>query len=168
MPLLKNGHVAEDVWQIVADDAATPSDGPIVLSLARWQIERKNFTGRNAPIGVKLKNTDDVNALQADIDRLSLIVLDFPKYTDGRAYSQARILRERLDYTGELRATGQVLLDQLLFMQRCGFDAYDIDRPDAEDAWHKTQRSFDVFYQPTGDGRATVSELRRHLLGRAA
>lgn len=168
MPLLKNGRVSEDAWQPVADDAPAPGDGPIVLSLARWQAERQNFIGRNSPIGVHLKNTDDVTALEPDLDRLSLIVLDFPKYTDGRAYSQARILRERLDYLGELRATGQVLLDQLLFMQRCGFDAFVLNRPDAEAAWRKAQRAFTLFYQPTGDGRATINELRQHLLSLAA
>jgi uncharacterized protein (DUF934 family) len=168
MPLLKNGRIGEDSWQPVADDAPAPSDGPIVLSLARWQAERHKLIGRNAPMGVHLRNTDDVSVLQADLDRLGLIVLEFPKYTDGRAYSQARILRERLGYTGELRATGQVLLDQLLFMQRCGFDAFVLNRPDAEETWRKAQRSFNVFYQPTGDGRATISELRRHLLQRAA
>ncbi len=168
MPLLKNGRVGEDAWQKVPDDAPAPSDEPVVLSLARWQAERQNFLGRNAAIGVHLKNTDDVAALQPDLDRFGLIVLDFPKYTDGRAYSQARILRERLGYTGELRASGNVLLDQLLIMQRAGFDAFVIDRQDAEQAWRKAQRAFNVFYQPTGDGRATISELRRHLLHRAA
>lgn len=168
MPLLKNGRVSEDAWQPVIDGAPAPSDGPIVVSFARWQVERETFAGRNAPIGVQLKNTDDVTALQADLGRLGLIVLEFPKYTDGRAYSQARILRERLGYAGELRATGQVLLDQLLFMQRAGFDAFVLNRPDAEAAWRKAQRTFSVFYQPTGDGRATVNELRRHLLSQAA
>lgn len=168
MPLLKNGRTSEDAWQPVADEAPAPGHGPILVSFARWQAERESLLGRNAPVGVRLKNTDDVTALKPDLDRIELIALEFPKYTDGRAYSQARILRERLAYAGELRATGQVLLDQLLFMQRCGFDAFVLDRPDAEAAWRKAQRSFSLFYQPTGDGRATISELRRRLLHQAA
>jgi uncharacterized protein (DUF934 family) len=168
MPLLKNGRAVSDPWQPVADEAPAPSDGPIVVSFARWQAERASLLGRSAALGVRLKNTDDVKALQPDLQRLGLIVLEFPKYTDGRAYSQARLLREQLGYCGELRATGQVLLDQLLFMQRAGFDAFALERQDAEAAWQKAQRSFTLFYQPTGDGRAPVSELRRHLLQQAA
>lgn len=164
MPLLKNGHVSEDAWQAVADDAPLPSDGAIVISLDRFKAEPDRLFGRNAPLGVLLKNTDDVRALAEHVGRLSLIVLQFPKYTDGRAYTQARVLREELGYAGELRATGNVLLDQLLFMQRCGFDAFEMARPDAELAWRKAVSTFNVFHQPTGDGRATILEQRRRAL----
>lgn len=164
MPLLKNGRVSEDAWSPVADDAPLPPDGAILISFARFKAEPNRFFGRNSALGIRLKNTDDVRALAEHVGRLSLIVLDFPKYTDGRAYSQARILREELHYTGELRATGNVLLDQLLFMQRCGFDAFEMARPDAELAWRKAISAFDVFNQPTGDGRATIFEQRRRQL----
>jgi uncharacterized protein (DUF934 family) len=164
MPLLKNGRVSEDAWSPVDDDVPLPSDGAIVISLDRFKAEPDRLGGRNTALGIRLKNTDDVRALAEHVGRLSLIVLDFPKYTDGRAYSQARILREELGYTGELRAVGNVLLDQLLFMQRCGFDAFEMVRPDAELAWRKAVSAFSVFNQPTGDGRATIFEQRRRVL----
>ncbi|MGE0151130.1 MAG: DUF934 domain-containing protein [Reyranellaceae bacterium] len=164
MPLLRNGRVAEDAWLPVADDAPLPADGAIVISFARFKAEPDRLFGRNAALGLRLKNTDDVRALADHVGRLGLIALEFPKYTDGRAYSQARILREELRYAGELRAVGNVLLDQLLFMQRCGFDAFELARPDAELAWRKAVAAFTVFHQPTGDGRATILELRRRAL----
>ena len=164
MPLLKNGRVAEDAWQPIADDAPLPFDGGILISFARFKAEPDRLAGRNAALGLRLKNTDDARALADHIGRIGLIVLEFPKYTDGRAYSQARILREELSYAGELRAAGNVLLDQLLFMQRCGFDAFEMARPDAELAWRKAVGTFTLFNQPTGDGRATIFELRRRAL----
>lgn len=165
MPLLRNGCVVEDIWQPVDDDAPLPDQGPIVVSLSRLQADREKLRLRHAPLGVRLKNTDDVALLSGDLAWLDLVVLDFPKFTDGRAYTQARLLRERMGYAGEIRATGQVLLDQLLFMQRCGFDAFVVERPDAEDAWRQALAAFSVFYQPTSDGRAPVNRLRRRLQG---
>jgi len=164
MPLLKNGRVSEDAWSPVGDDAPLPPDGAIVISFDRFKAEPDRLAGRNTALGIRLKNTDDVRALAEHVGRLGLIVLDFPKYTDGRAYSQARILREELGYTGELRAVGNVLLDQLLFMQRCGFDAFEMARPDAELVWRKAVSAFTFFNQPTGDGRATIFEQRRRNL----
>lgn len=161
MPLLKNGRVSEDAWSPVGDDAPLPPDGAIVISFDRFKAEPDRLAGRNTAPGIRLKNTDDVRALAEHVGRLGLVVLDFPKYTDGRAYSQARILREELGYIGELRATGNVLLDQLLFMQRCGFDAFEMARADAELVWRKAVSTFTVFNQPTGDGRATIFEQRR-------
>ena len=86
---------------------------------------------RAAPIGVRLKAGQHLEVIAAHGARLALVALEFPKFTDGRAYSYARLLRERYGYKGELCAVGQVLRDQLLFMHRCGFDAYEIARADA-------------------------------------
>jgi len=107
-----------------------------------------------------LANTDDVLQLGARMEGVKLIVLNFPKFTDGRAYSQARLLRERLGYRGGLRATGAVLLDQLPFMLRCGFDSFESDQKGFGEALEKARTLFSVVYQPVGDGRATAAELR--------
>ena len=107
-----------------------------------------------------LANTEDVALLAGEIDQLNLIVLDFPKFTDGRAYSQARLLRERLGYRGGLRASGVVLRDQLPFLLRCGFDSFESDQPGFAEALAKARTLFSVVYQPTLDGRATAAELR--------
>lgn len=111
-----------------------------------------------------LANTDDVMEHGPRLDGVNLVVLNFPKFTDGRAYSQARLLRERLGYTGELRATGVVLRDQLPFLLRCGFDSFESDQPGFGEALDKARTLFSVVYQPVGDGRTTAAELRLRQL----
>jgi uncharacterized protein (DUF934 family) len=109
---------------------------------------------------LSLANTDDVLALGDKLAGVKLITLNFPKFTDGRAYSQARLLRERLGYAGELRATGAVFLDQLPFMLRCGFDSFESEQKGFAEALARARTLFSVVYQPTGDGRVTAGQLR--------
>lgn len=162
MPLLKDGRlVGEDAFQPVADDGALPENGAVLVTYARWQAEKDRLSGRNDPLGIVLPNSLDVLDFGAEAERFDLIVLQFPKFSDGRAYSQARLLRERFGYRGELRATGHVLQDQLWHMQRSGFDAFEIARPDAAEAFAKATKSFSHVYQPTGDGR--ISALKQRL-----
>ena len=107
-----------------------------------------------------LANTDRPEALAPDLARLKLIVLHFPKFTDGRAYSQARTLRGRLGYRGELRATGQVLRDQLPFLLRCGFDSFESDQPGFGPALARARMLFSVVYQGAEDDRTPAALLR--------
>ena len=123
------------------------------LPFTEWQQ-------RPAWPAVSLANTDPVEDLAPHVGRLRLIVLNFPKFSDGRAYSQARLLRERLGYAGELRATGGVLQDQLPFMLRCGFDSFESEQKGFGEALARARTLFSVVYQPTEDGRATASLLR--------
>jgi uncharacterized protein (DUF934 family) len=120
---------------------------------------RLNPSAPEAPV-LELANTEDVLKLGSKLEGVKLIVLNFPKFTDGRAYSQARLLRERLGYRGELRATGAVFLDQLPFMLRCGCDSFVSDQKGYGEALEKARTLFSVVYQPVGDGRATAAELR--------
>ena len=106
-------------------------------------------------------NDRPIAELAPYLDRLALVALVFPNFRDGRAYSQARLLRERYGFRGELRATGQVLRDQFLFLLRAGFDAFEVTRTPTRRRLPRASRRFDVFYQPTGDGRATA--FRRRL-----
>ncbi len=125
--------------------------GDIYIPFEEWQANKEQLLKRNHRLGVILENTDDVNEISADLERLDLIVLQFPKMADGRAFSQARLLRERLGYTGEIRATGDVLQDQVFYMQRCGFNAFEM-RDDQDLA--TTLAAFDemtVTYQPAAD-----------------
>lgn len=161
MPLLKNGEIVDDPWRRLADDEPVPADTPILVSLERWQAERDALLARCVPLGVHLANSQPVAALAADVGRLELIALEFPKFNDGRAYTQARLLRERLGYRGELRATGNVLRDQLFLMQRCGFDAFEPAKPGAAAAWAAALAEFAVVYQPATDGRTPAGRLRQ-------
>ena len=124
---------------------------------------RLNPATPQAP-ALTLANTEDVLQLGARLDGVKLIVLDFPKFTDGRAYSQARLLRERLDYRGELRATGAVFLDQLPFLLRCGFDSFESGQKGFGEALARARTLFSVVYQPVGDGRSTANDLRLRRL----
>ena len=148
--VIKNRQIVEDHWQAVADDAALP-DGPVIVSLARWQRVRTALLARGEPVGVRLPNTANVADLAADLPVLALVALEFPRFADGRAHSQARLLRERYGYRGELRAVGDVLRDQLFFMARNGFDAFELR---ADRSLEDALKAFDEFsesYQPAAD-----------------
>lgn len=117
-----------DRWHRLAgaDEAAPAPRAGCLLTLTQWQALREHWpTGLST--GVMVPNDADIEALAADLpphrDNLALVVLEFPKWVDGRAYSQARLLRSRLRFTGEIRATGHVLADMLPLLQRTGFDA---------------------------------------------
>jgi uncharacterized protein (DUF934 family) len=161
MPLFREDGMVADPWLRLADDAAVPVDGLVLVSFARWRAARPALLARRGPVGVALANTDEVGELAPDVAQLDLIVLHFPKYTDGRAYSQARLLRGRYGYQGELRATGNVLRDQLPFMLRCGFDSFENDQPGFGEALGHARTLFSVVYQPAEDGRTPISVLRQ-------
>ncbi|AUG53307.1 DUF934 domain-containing protein [Thalassospira marina] len=174
MAIVKNDSVIENEWVTLDDEASVPESGANVLvSLTRFKAERETLVARNGGLGVLLVPGDAPEDLADDIDRFSLIAVKFPAYTDGRGYSYGRVLRERYGYQGEMRAVGDVLRDQILYMHRCGFDAYEL-ADDADAALEKVRaalRDMTVYYQPTGDGRATAGSLRdrrRTALGDAA
>ena len=124
MPLWKSRTFVEDRWQMVADDAPVPADVPVVLSLRRWRENRATLAARNAPLGMQIDPGGDWRDVVADLPRFPVIVLTIPKYADGRAFSIARLLRERDGYTGEIRAAGVYIIDQVPFMMRVGIDAF--------------------------------------------
>jgi len=160
MAILKHGALQPNDWLTVADDAALPEGKPAVVTLDRWLKERDTLLGRNAPLGVRLKSDQSPMAIADDLERLSLIVLEFPKFTDGRGYSHARALRQRLDYKGELRAVGNVLRDQYLFMDRCGIDSIEIADEANVAGYLESLGEFSIWYQPAADQRPTVRSLR--------
>lgn len=160
MPLIKNGGEIADDWTFVADNDALDSHGAATVSLTRWQEEADTLLGRNAPTGVRLAPDDDPHILMPWLDHILLIEVSFPKYTDGRGYSQAQLLRRRLGYRGELRAVGHVLRDQILYMHRSGIDAYQTDRADLHHVLEALAEYSD-FYQPAADQRRSAFD-RRH------
>lgn len=164
MPLVKNGKITDDVFAVVADDAEIPEDGALIISAARFLENPEVLSRRLGRTGVIWPNNRDLDDLVPYLDRLALVALVFPTFRDGRAYSQARLLRERYGYHGEMRATGQVLRDQFLFMTRAGFDAFEVKKPADAEAFAGTVQRYSVFYQPTGDGRLTA--LHRRMLSR--
>ncbi len=160
MPLIKDDRIVEDPWVTVADDDVLPEGAPAIVSLARWRAEGEVLAGRNAPLGIRLRADEPPGEIAADLERFQVIALEFPKFGDGRAYSYARLLRERHGYRGELRAVGDVLRDQALFMRRCGFDAFEVDEGTDVAGWREALGEISVFYQPTEDGRPAAPALR--------
>jgi uncharacterized protein (DUF934 family) len=126
MALWKNGEFMTDVWTRIADDQPLPDLGYGLIGLQRWITERSSILSRRVPIGLWLTPADDLALVEADIRHFAVIALEFPSFTDGRAYSTARLIRERYQFGGELRAVGDVLIDQIAFMQRVGFDAFTV------------------------------------------
>ena len=159
MPLVNDNAVTADDFVRVADDDAIPS-GAVLLPAARFLVDPEGVLKRNSKIGVIWPNNKPIAELAPYLDRLAAVALVFPTFRDGRAYSQARLLRERFGYAGEMRATGQVLRDQFVFMLRAGFDAFEVKKDSDAAAFAKVAQRYSVFYQPTGDGRLTASRRR--------
>lgn len=160
MALIKNGAVIADPWVFLGDDDALEVSHPVV-SLARWQAEGDELRARTGPLGIRLASGEQPEGVLDDLDRFDLIALDFPRFTDGRSYSTARLLRERHGYTGELRAFGNVLRDQAVFMLRCGFDSFELAEPTDVSGWLAALDEIDVFFQPAADGKESIMARRQ-------
>jgi len=139
-----------DPWHAIEGD-----DGPMVtstpaphslLTLLQWHGVRSNWPA-GMPVGVLLPNDVEVSEIAADLPRLALIALQFPKWVDGRAYSQARLLRSRYRYAGEVRAIGEVLVDMLPLLKRTGFDAVVMRADQSRDAAERALGFFPGHYQ---------------------
>lgn len=125
--LWANGRFAEeDAWHQIGDEEAVPAAGRVLLSLQRWQRNGAHLAGLGVPLGVALATSELADVSVMRLGELAVIALPFAKFTDGRAYSAAHRLRTVADYRGQLRATGDVLLDQIPLMLRAGFDAFEI------------------------------------------
>ncbi len=121
-------------------------------------VSIEEFLGGNAT-AVRIEVGEDARQLLPYLDRIALVEISFPAFTDGRGYSAARVLREA-DYTGELRAQGDVLLDQIRYMHRCGFDSFAPEKPLEADQVDAVLKRFDAVYQSTVDGQNPVWALR--------
>jgi uncharacterized protein (DUF934 family) len=167
MPLIKNGRVVTDRYVAVLDDAPLPEGAPVIVTAARFLADPASILDRQGPIGVAWPNNRRVEELAPYLDRLALVVLAFPNFKDGRAYSQARLLRERYGFPGELRASGQILRDQFLFLVRAGFDALNVAKDGDVEAFEAAMARYSVFYQPAGQGRIPAARRRVARLGAA-
>ena len=129
--LIKERRAAADSWRLLrrgADGAlpAVPERGDAIIPLGLWLERRRGLLTYPGRLGVWLDSHEDPAAIAAELDRFAVIAVNFPKFGDGRGYSIARILRERYEYRGELRAIGEVARDLLFYMSSCGFDAFEL------------------------------------------
>ncbi|MBK1667646.1 hypothetical protein CKO28_06310 [Rhodovibrio sodomensis] len=161
MPLIdRTGSAVADPWIEVASIEELPDGQAAILPAEVFQANRHALEGRNAALGVRLPNDRPVEEIAQDLHKLDAVVLEFPAFKDGRAYSQARLLRQRHGFEGEIRATGDVLQDQAIFLVRCGFDRFDVDPATAE-AWQRALQRISVVYQKAADG-PQPAPWRRH------
>lgn len=159
--IIRNRQIVADDWTALPDEAPLPSSGRIVVSLKRWREVRDAAKTGDACIGVRIPNTEDVIALWPEISDRPLIAVEFPAFGDGRAFSQAALLRKRLGFKGEIRAVGDVMRDQIYYMDRCGIDAI-VPRADQDLQVCLTAfKDFAVPYQTAADGQPPVWARRR-------
>jgi uncharacterized protein (DUF934 family) len=126
-------------------------DGPVIVAKAHWISERPFLLARTAPVGLLLEGGTSLDELADDLPRFALIALTFPKFSDGRAFSTARLAREKFGYRGELRAVGNVLSDQIPFMRRVGFDAFEVSHAPTRHALGAgALAEVTLYYQPVG------------------
>jgi uncharacterized protein (DUF934 family) len=148
-----------DRFAFVADDEPVPA-GDVIVSLTRFHAEGERLIGEGRAVGVKVAADEPVESLAYDLPAIAVVALEFPKFKDGRAYSAARILRERFGFAGELRAVGDVLLEQARFMIRCGFDAFEPADGTTPAQWTAAASRFRHVYQRAADAREPAFAVR--------
>jgi len=161
MALIKDQTLSDDLFINVASGDDIPANVPVIVSLEQWQDQWQQLVRRGTPLGIRLRSDQHPEIIADDLEQIDVIALEFPAFRDGRAYSYARLLRERYGFTGELRAVGDVLLEQLHFMQRVGFNAFEINSADPLKDFQMASDDFSVWYQPSADDRKTAIELRK-------
>ena len=152
--LIKNGEVVNDSWHLLDKDATLdglPNSDSIIVPLALWLEHSHALKARDRGLGVWLDSDEEVESIADDLQQFQVIALNFPVFSDGRNYSNARLLRDRYQYQGEVRAIGDVLRDQLFFMQRCGFDAFALRADRNADEALESLKDFSNTYQAATD-----------------
>jgi uncharacterized protein (DUF934 family) len=155
-------HRSTDSWLLLPDSEIAGPGPHRLLTLTQWEAVREAWP-IDVPVGVLLPNTVDVEDLAADLPRFALIALEFPKWVDGRAYSQAHGLRARLRYAGEVRATGEVVVDMMPLLQRAGFDAVVLREGERQAS---AERALTFF--PSGHYQGDVLQPQPHFARKAA
>jgi len=162
MPLLENGVFVDDSWSFAVDDAPL-GDGDVIVPLARLDEGLSRSAGR---LGVALPPDADPAELRAALPKIALVAVTFPIFRDGRAFTQARTLREHFSFAGEIRATGKPLPDQYEFLRRCGVTTVALADGTDIAPWAREHTRFTVAYQPSVIGEAPEGfALRRRLMG---
>ena len=155
--IIKNRQIVEDTWNVLKlaegetpESVDLPGDNPIV-PLAVWLARKEEILARRQPVGIWLESSEGPETIADDLQHFTIIGVNFPKFADGRGYSTARLLRERFAYSGEIRALGDVLRDQLFLLKRCGFDAFAVRQDKDIEAALAGLTAFSESYQTAVD-----------------
>lgn len=152
--LIKDGALAKDEWIMVHDAESVASvfpSGKIILPLSVWRTHKDELLSRKDQIGVWLASDEFAELIGAEAEELPIIALNFPTFMDGRSFSTARLLRERYNFTGELRAIGHIIRDQLFYLKRCGFNSYSFSDETDVHAALESLNDFTETYQAAAD-----------------
>jgi uncharacterized protein (DUF934 family) len=163
MPLLEAGRLVPDSYLRVEDEAPLPDSAPAIVSFARLERDAASLAGRNAPLGVILPQGLDPETLAPYLDRLALVVVQLPKFKDGRAFTMARTLRERYGYKGEIRATGHILPDQYVLLLRVGVNSVEVADGVDPKRWQEAMGIYHIAYQAALSDDTPLSNFRRRL-----
>jgi uncharacterized protein (DUF934 family) len=147
--LLRDRQIVADEWRYVAE-AAADAAAPLIVAFDQWRMEPDTWIARGARLGVVLSPSHQVEQLAPDLAHFALVAAEFSGPGEGRGYTQGRLLRERWNFRGELRATGYVRRDQLFFLARCGFNSFELADSDIEEAYTALS-TFSAAYQPSND-----------------
>ena len=154
-----------DTWRLVGGEDGPMTHPPVkahsLLTLEQWHAVREEWPAQGTPVGVVVPNATDIEVLAADLPKLSLVVLHFPKWVDGRAYTQARLLRTRFRYPGQVRATGDVVVDMMPLLARTGFDAVVLRHDQRQSSAERALGFFPGHYQ--GDVKQRQPAFARDL-----
>jgi len=145
MPLIKNKQLSQDNWAYVADDAVLNADYNIV-SLARWNQDRETLS-KQENLGLRLESDVIIEEIVADLSHFSLIELAIPVFTDGRAFTHARLLRSRYDFKGDIRVSGDFMIDQIFYLNRVGVSSFVLNEQDDPQKAIAVMDDFSDFYQ---------------------
>jgi uncharacterized protein (DUF934 family) len=152
---------ADDAFVNITDEDAIPETGDVILSLTRFEAEGDALLSSNSRrVGVRVESDQEIEVLAYDLPRIAVVALAFPKYRDGRAYTSARLLRERFKYEGQIRAVGDVLQEQAGFMVRCGFNAFEPADGATPEVLAKAANRFRHVYQRAVDDKPVAFEER--------
>jgi uncharacterized protein (DUF934 family) len=161
MPLIKDGEFVADRFLFIPEGHAFPEDCGVMVTLARFQSERDTLLAHHRPVAVRLAANENPEVLKNDLPEIEAIALEFPVFKDGRSFSWARMLRERFGYKGEIRAVGHFLYDQLAFLVRVCFDAFEVRQDFRIEDFNRAMGEMTYVYQPSVDRRKTVMQIRR-------
>ena len=158
--VLKDNRLIDDSWTLLTEDSESLPSGDILLSYSQWQTFSDQLDSHDGSVGVIIEGNADIEDIIEPLLKLPLIAINFPKFVDGRAFSSARLIRERYEYTGEIRAVGGFIRDQLYYLSRCGFNAFKFD--DSVDLTEsaKSLQDFSEAYQVSVDQESPLFRRR--------
>lgn len=156
--IIKDGEIIDNQWLLVNNAEEALPEGNIIVSLDIWQANKASLEGRN--IGLLLQNDQCITEVSDDLSAFSVIAIDFPVFMDGRGFSIARLLRDRYGYAGEVRATGSFIRDQLCYLKRSGFNAFDVNEDIDIEAAVASLNDFTDGYQTSADQPTPIFRRR--------